>query len=475
MAWGDLPLESQTLAPLGDNLRRGLTAVTVLAFISFFSATTLFSYLVYKVTTWSLFIKSQSAGHVQPQAGPIQRAIDFTLGIDGVFSESNGETDAKGEVSPRKPNQFLVLIINLLLADMHQGVAFFLNVSWLHHDAILVGTPACFTQGSFVSLGDLASSMFITAIAVHTYVSVVKGRQTPQRLLYAAIVAIWIFVYAVSFLPLAATRSGAEFGGFFVRAGSWCWMNRRYENLRLFTHYLYIFIAIATTSVLYIFIFLHIRRQAHSGTGRPREGDTMELQLSRNPAFLIYPVIYVLCTLPLAAGRIATMAGANVPNGYFCFAGAMIASNGWFDCLLFGTTRNTIVFASRYDVSCADVGLTTFAFLKTPTNRRFGNTISIQGGRQNDESASAGGWWTWPAKAGSNGRSRKGMIRTISQESLRGQAIQMDTVTSVVVEVDDTRDRDPRFPDPTASSNTSLTSTDKDFAKVVVRGTDAER
>nr|CEG04782.1 unnamed protein product [Fusarium clavum] len=479
MAWGDLPAEARTLDPLGDDLRHGLTAVAVLAFISFFSASILFFYLVYKLTTWSLFIKSQSDGQFHQQSGSIQRAIDVTLGIDGIFSDSNGEAGKKadGDAGPRQPNQFLVLIINLLLADMHQGVAFLLNAAWLRYDAILVDTATCYTQGLFVSLGDLASSMFITAIAIHTYMAVVKGIQTPQKVLYGVIVAIWIFVYAISFIPIATTRNGAEFGGFFVRAGSWCWMNRQYEDLRLFTHYLYIFLGLGTTSILYIIIFFHIRRQARLGASNgENDGDSIELQLNRNPAFLIYPVIYVLCTLPLAAGRIATMAGANVPNGYFCFAGAMIASNGSFDCLLFGTTRNTIIFASRYDVASNDVGLKTFAFLKTPTNRKFGNTISIQGGRQHDEVPATGGWWTWPAKgAGSSNRSHRGMTRTTSQESLRGPAIQMDTVTSVVVEVDDGVERDPRYPDTSTSSNPSLRSADKDFVRIAERSLDGHR
>ncbi|CAG7563633.1 unnamed protein product [Fusarium equiseti] len=478
MAWGDLPAEARTLDPLGDNLRHGLTAVAVLAFISFFSASILFFYLVYKLTTWSLFIKSQSDGQFHQQSGSIQRAIDVTLGIDGIFSDSNGEAGKKadGDAGPRQPNQFLVLIINLLLADMHQGVAFLLNAAWLRYDAILVDTATCYTQGLFVSLGDLASSMFITAIAIHTYMAVVRGIQTPQKVLYGVIVAIWMFVYAISFIPIATTRNGAEFGGFFVRAGSWCWMNRKYENLRLFTHYLYIFLGLGTTSILYIIIFFHIRRQARVGASNgENDGDSVELQLNRNPAFLIYPVIYVLCTLPLAAGRIATMAGANVPNGYFCFAGAMIASNGSFDCLLFGTTRNTIIFASRYDIASNDVGLKTFAFLKTPTNRKFGNTISIQGGRQHDEVPATGGWWTWPAKgAGSSNRSHRGMTRTTSQESLRGPAIQMDTVTSVVVEVDDGVERDPRYPDTSTSSNPSLRSADKDFVRIAERTQESE-
>lgn len=226
MAWGDLAAESQTLDPLPPNLRSGLTAITVLAFISFFASTSLFFYLVYKLTTWHFFIRNQPAGHIQQQTGTIQRALDFTLGIDGIFTDSNGENQGagkaqQGETRRKRPNQFLILIINLLLADMHQGVAFFLNVEWLRQDAIVVGTPSCFAQGLFVSLGDLASSMFITAIAVHTYLAVVARYRTSQLALYLSIVAIWIFVYAISFAPILATQSGAEYGGFFVRAGSW--------------------------------------------------------------------------------------------------------------------------------------------------------------------------------------------------------------------------------------------------------------
>lgn len=226
MAWGDLALESQTLSPLSPSLKSGLTAITFLAFISFFSSSILFLYLVFKLLSWHLYIKNRRPSQTQQPTGSIQRAIDFTLGIDGVFTD-NGDGQAvpssasQVQALEKHPNQFLVLIVNLLLADMHQGVAFFLNAEWLRRDAVVVGTPTCFVQGLFVSLGDLASSMFITVIAVHTYLSVVRRRQVPQRALYLAIAAIWVFVYAISFLPIAGTRNGAEHGGFFVRAGSW--------------------------------------------------------------------------------------------------------------------------------------------------------------------------------------------------------------------------------------------------------------
>lgn len=230
MAWGDLAVESQTLSPLPANLKSGLTAITLLAFISFFASCALFFYLSFKILSWHFFLRDRRASEVQP-TGSFQRAVDFTLGIDGIFTEENDNNNADGQAAqpngapvqhtPKHPNQFLILIVNLLLADMHQGVAFFLNVEWLRKNAVDVDSPTCFTQGLFVSLGDLSSSMFITAIAFHTYFAVVKRRRVRQKVLYLLIASIWVFVYAISFLPIAATRGGAEYGGFFVRAGSW--------------------------------------------------------------------------------------------------------------------------------------------------------------------------------------------------------------------------------------------------------------
>lgn len=39
---------------------------------------------------------------------------------------------------------------------------------------------------------------------------------------------------------------------------------------------------------------------------------------------VLYPVIYTICTLPLAAGRMAAMTGINVSYAYYCLAGATI-------------------------------------------------------------------------------------------------------------------------------------------------------
>lgn len=216
---GFMPLapDSSTLSPLGPNLRAGLTAVAVLASISFASSASLFLYFTYKLVKWQIKTSRGESRH-DAEASP---GVDLSLGLAG---RHFGAADPQLDSSRRKgnhPNQFLVLIYNLFLADMHQSGAFLLNSVWVSKDGILVGTPVCFLQGWLVSTGDLSSSCFIAAIAVHTYFTVVRGYRPPQWALNVTIVGIWTFVYGITIVGIAATHNGREVGGFYVRAVAW--------------------------------------------------------------------------------------------------------------------------------------------------------------------------------------------------------------------------------------------------------------
>jgi len=270
-------------------------------------------------------------------------------------------------------------------------------------------------------------------------------------------------------------------------------MNEAYENYALLTHYLFIFISLATTSLVYALIFIKLKHRTNdagsrgglfapsdqqkltAGTPTTTQGPsvadvTQETAVGKHhPAFLVYPVVYVVCTLPLAAGRIATMAGAPVPVGYFLAAGALISCNGFLDVLLWGTTRRSVIFGAVDDADA--LGLETFTFMRTPHDRKFGNMVWVEAAgeaeRGRDAAAAAGsqnsggsgsGFWErllrgpggWRELGRKQGRdagrpaTRRAEQRSISQESLRSSAarvdgmhgIQMDLVTTVVVEVD---------------------------------------
>ncbi|KAH8894121.1 hypothetical protein GQ53DRAFT_839786 [Thozetella sp. PMI_491] len=515
-----LAADSDTLSPLPDVLHQGLTVVAVLACLSFAATTLTLFYLTYKLIRWH--IKSWRASRRAQAQLARTPTVDLNLGLAEQHFGGNGQRGAG--YKKKSPNQFLVLIYNLLIADIHQSMAFLLNAVWVSKDAIEVGTMTCKAQGWFVSTGDLASSCFILLIAIHTYLTVVWKHKPPQWALYTAVAGAWIFDYAMATIGIAATGNGRTYGGFYVRAAAWCWINVSYENLRLVTHYLFIFIALAVTSVLYTLIFLNLKRgeqQTNAQEIAPRTKPSPSFDFrppsvvdgnnsnaapanptiskvdahsgGRHPAFLLYPIIYVVCTAPLALGRVATMAGAKVPLSYFCVAGALITSNGWLDVLLWGWTRGELLFTAEVDTE--DVGIETFAFMRTPHGRQFGNMVWVEGGgrgevdqdelrsRRKSTGSGLGGWlqermgWRRLGR-GNNGsdevrRGRlSGQARSISQESLRGaasrndMAIQMDMVTSVVVEVDPQKhhERDPRtrFRQPSEAS-LSVNSAEKDL------------
>lgn len=246
-------------------------------------------------------------------------------------------------------------------------------------------------------------------------------------------------------------------------------MNVKYEGLRLWLHYFWLLFSVVLTSLLYTFIFLFLQRKqsfarppSHSSRSASirsaTNGISTRMQSSgHHPAFLIYPVIYILCTAPLALGRVVSMTGKDVSVAYFCAAGAMIASNGWLDVLVFSTTRHSIIFNASPDSD--NTGLETFAFMRTPHWRQYGNMIWVQGGargkngeeehrhRRRREAPRGLGKITQLTGWGRRGRGSEAKANSWfgdhgsgSQESLRGSAgaaetgIQMDTVTTVVIE-----------------------------------------
>ncbi|PQE32053.1 integral membrane protein [Rutstroemia sp. NJR-2017a WRK4] len=317
-----LDVASSSLVPLPDVLSHGLVAVATFGLLSFFCSTSLFLYLTYRLVTWK-----------------------------------------KAGTSPM--NQFLFLIYNLLFADIQQALAFLLNIRSLKDNGIIVGTSTCWAQAWFVSVGDLASSVFISAIACHTFFSVVKSYRPPNYAFYIGIAACWIFIYGLAVIGIALHPHD-----FYVRAAAWCWINDEYQSERLWLHYFWIFVAMFSTILIYTFIFIFLRTKSR------QPGAHADILHGAQPLMILYPLIYTICTIPLAAGRIASLAGAEVTLGYFCVAGSMIACNGWLDVLLYASTRADIVF-SEFPPS-EDTGLETFAFMGK--GHMLGTTTVIQAG-----------------------------------------------------------------------------------------------
>jgi hypothetical protein len=80
---------------------------------------------------------------------------------------------------------------------------------------------------------------------------------------------------------------------------------------------------------------------------------------------IIYPTIYMLCTLPLAAGRMVAMTGQIIPYWSYCIAGAAIKSCSWIDVLIYAFTRRTLVFSDA-PPPIDECGIETFGSFHSP-------------------------------------------------------------------------------------------------------------
>ncbi|KAI8312899.1 hypothetical protein K4K59_005225 [Colletotrichum sp. SAR11_240] len=352
-----------TLAPLPTVLQHGLRAVTALAFLSL-------------VSSFALFVYLSGRG-----------ALPCEVGAQYFGTADQGR---------KAPNQALVLVINVLFADVLQACAFFLNIVWVIEDRITDESPACWAQGWFISTGDLSSLTFLTAIAVHTYITLILGRKVPTKVFYAVISFLWFAVLFLSVLGVIITNNGKGVGGFYVRDTAWCWISSAYEPMRFYLHYLWMVILQVVGTVSWVLVFVHFYRRAKalklskksgeesssnnsvlSPTGvAPRTSEGVKSEVHKRVLFLLYPLIFLVCTTPLAIGRMMGTRGVKLSPEYLCFAGAMITSNGWLDVILFSTTRRAILFHTSPDDQ--NLGIETFNL--TPLGQQFGHRVWITSG-----------------------------------------------------------------------------------------------
>ncbi|KAK5164247.1 uncharacterized protein LTR77_009941 [Saxophila tyrrhenica] len=300
--------EPYSLNPLPDDLQTGLIPVGVLALLSVLSTLVLITFIIFRMATWKLHYRT-------------------FLGY----------------------NQYVILVLNLLIADLQQSSAFLISFHWIRTGMILAPSSPCFAQAWLLHSGDVSSGFFVLAIALHTFYTAVHGKRVGQKTFATTVFCIWLFSYFLTGLGV-----GLHGEKYFVRAGAWCWVSEAYESDRLALHYIWVFLVQFGTVVIYIITFFMLRHKTrqlfalHAATGDRGNGPNIATIKSVNritKLMTLYPCVYVLLTLPLSAGRMWSMAHHATPysNAYACVAGAMITSCGWVDSLLYTLTRRKLL------------------------------------------------------------------------------------------------------------------------------------
>lgn len=163
-----------------------------------------------------------------------------------------------------------------------------------------------------------------------------------------------------------------------------CWISQEYAGYRIWTHFGWVLAMMGIIVLGLLGSAIKIRMpQPDARRSRPgllRQIARVRLQLrnprrsGHHPAFLIYPLVYFVCCAPMAIGPMILASGVSVKQGYFLWAGAMIASNGWLDVVLWSCT---MIFLAPGDIK--DAGLSSFAFLRTPSVE-YGNMVWVEAG-----------------------------------------------------------------------------------------------
>ncbi|KAK6437622.1 hypothetical protein LTR95_006184 [Oleoguttula sp. CCFEE 5521] len=294
-----------SIDPLPRDIHYGLIVVGLCGLASFLSTLTLFTFLVYRFVSWRSHYKT-------------------FIGY----------------------NQYIVLFLNLVFADLLQATAFLISFYWIQRDAILAPTNACTAQGFMLHFGDVASAFFVLSIAIHTYTTAALGHRIQYNMFALGIGICWAM--ALLLTVLGPAMYGRKY---FVRAGAWCWVSNDYETERLALHYVWLFLAEFGLVIIYLLTFFSLRRKTHrlfadqASSGSVPNQTTIRAVNRITKLMMLYPIVYVTLTIPISSVRMWSMAhhGQSVADVTACTVGALLASCGWVDSLLYTLTRKRLL------------------------------------------------------------------------------------------------------------------------------------
>lgn len=433
---------SGTLSPLPPQTKDHIIIMGMLALFSFLSCALLFTYITYRRLRprWSSDADTQALGPhdenpselvvldpVQRQPGPIMIKKSTQDPEGGTQETTKSESDPDS-------NPFLTLIHNLLAADLIQAIAFMLSLTWWRQDGIFVPSSTCVAQGFFIILGSNSISAFLVAISLNTMFTIVWDHKLSKRAVRGVACLCWLFSFTLAFsgLGISGTVSEQDEGWFFARSMSLCWVNKKYASRDGFwLQNFWIILSIAITIFCYLWILVAYLQNKQSTTRMPpsKSRDGVPRPSGHHPAFLIYPVIYIICSAPISLVGLMAAAGVHVTEDYFESVAIISSMAGLLDAILWSTT---ILFSSSKGLE--ESGLAKYNFVRTP-ERVYGNMVWVEGAtRSRNKGGSADGQDTerkWWKLSGNDGRqSRTSQSGSNNDED----GIHLDTVTMVTVD-----------------------------------------
>lgn len=222
------PDDSSTISPLPGAYYHGQLAIAAVGMLSLVSTSLLWLHITYRLVQWKRRASRwDSRRHAEATA---PQGIDLSVGLSqSHYRQAKGaalmstaarvdSTAAGRGARPRPPNPLLILIYNLIFADVLLSASSISSVVWLRRDAIEVGSPACAAQGWLMNFGCLTTSAFLATIAAYTYAITVRGHKPSSWFVQVNVACIWALSVVASCLGPLVTRGH---GGFYGRHTLW--------------------------------------------------------------------------------------------------------------------------------------------------------------------------------------------------------------------------------------------------------------
>jgi hypothetical protein len=160
---------------------------------------------------------------------PLRRRGLIALGVSGIFSLAATlglliflvpryvSSKAKAQAESWK-SASLLLIINLLIADMLQALSWgLMSFYWLQKGELTPVSRACLLQGFLINWADLASAFFVLSIALGTWWALWMERCINYNKMQFMICMMWLLPLFISVLgPLTMTEYFIP-----VKSGAW--------------------------------------------------------------------------------------------------------------------------------------------------------------------------------------------------------------------------------------------------------------
>jgi hypothetical protein len=99
-------------------------------------------------------------------------------------------------------------------------------------------------------------------------------------------------------------------------------------------------------------MFFYLRRQMKQAAALRQNHKESLNRLNRVVVYMvIYPLVYVLLSLPLAAGRMSSARHVVPSKAYFAVAGALMALSGLVDVIVYTVTRRNLLMDTEVSTS----------------------------------------------------------------------------------------------------------------------------